>query len=371
MQNIAKKERNSNLELFRIISMLLIVAHHLVVNSGITVNVFLNPLSAKSIFLLLLGGWGKMGINCFVLITGYFMCKSKITAKKFCKLLFEIEFYKIAVYLIFVISGYIDFTFKGMLKAVLPFTSIAQNFVGCFLVFYILIPFLNILIRNMTEKQHMYLMLLLGFVYVILGTVFGAGIQFNYITWFIVLYVFASYISLYPKKIFNNTIFWCIAFLSSFVLSAISIVALNYLDAKYNFLTAYFLMADSNKIMAFVTGFCGFMFFKNANIRSSKIINTIAASSFGVLLIHSNSQEMRKWLWMDTLKIAEAYNSNFLIVYAVLSVIVIYIVCTLLDYLRIQLIEKPFFKFWDKHWEKILTKFSYIESIILKKLNID
>ena len=79
---MAVKRRSSNLELFRIITMLLIVAHHYVVNSGLTATdgpIFSNLLSWKSIFLLLFGAWGKTGINYFVLITGYFMCKSNIT----------------------------------------------------------------------------------------------------------------------------------------------------------------------------------------------------------------------------------------------------------------------------------------------------
>lgn len=77
--------RKSNLELFRIITMLFIIAHHYVVNSGLSSldgPIYSNPFSLKSIFLLLFGAWGKTGINCFVLITGYFMCKSKITSKK-------------------------------------------------------------------------------------------------------------------------------------------------------------------------------------------------------------------------------------------------------------------------------------------------
>lgn len=79
-----KHERSSNLELFRIITMLLIVAHHYVVNSGLyDLNgiVFANYFSAKSIFVLLFGAWGKIGINCFVMITGYFMCMSRINMK--------------------------------------------------------------------------------------------------------------------------------------------------------------------------------------------------------------------------------------------------------------------------------------------------
>ena len=32
-----------------------------------------------------------------------------------------------------------------------------------------------------------------------------------------------------------------------------------------------------------------------------KLINTISASTFGVLLIHANSDFMRQWLWNDTI----------------------------------------------------------------------
>ena len=62
MNNI--KKRDSNLELYRIIVMLLIVAHHYVVNSGIMDKLYTDITSSKSLFLLLFGAWGKTGINC-------------------------------------------------------------------------------------------------------------------------------------------------------------------------------------------------------------------------------------------------------------------------------------------------------------------
>ncbi len=79
----AGKVRDSSIELFRIITMLLIVAHHYVVNSGMSDLITEgNALAGSSLFLLLFGWGGKTGINCFVLITGYFMCTSRITVKK-------------------------------------------------------------------------------------------------------------------------------------------------------------------------------------------------------------------------------------------------------------------------------------------------
>lgn len=90
MQPIIKKQRNSNLELYRIIVMLLIVAHHSVFHSGVMEEMAQNPLCAKSLFFYVLGMWGRTGIDCFVLITGYFMCKSHITLRKYLKLLLEV-----------------------------------------------------------------------------------------------------------------------------------------------------------------------------------------------------------------------------------------------------------------------------------------
>lgn len=94
-------------------------------------------------------------------------------------------------------------------------------------------------------------------------------------------------------------------------------------------------------------------FFKNLNIGYSKVINTIAASAYGVLLIHANSDTMRQWLWKDTLRNVDFLNSNLLVIHAVCSVIGIYIICTVIDMIRIKFIERPFFKKFDKFYEKL------------------
>lgn len=50
-------------------------------------------------FSLLFGWGGKTGIDCFILITGYFMCQSQASVRKFLKLVLEIEFYRLVIYL--------------------------------------------------------------------------------------------------------------------------------------------------------------------------------------------------------------------------------------------------------------------------------
>lgn len=88
-----KPKRLSSLELMRIVLMLLIVAHHSVVNSGVMELWDPSTLHGKAVFLTLWGMWGKVCINAFVMITGYFMCKSRLTWMKFVKLIFSVYFW--------------------------------------------------------------------------------------------------------------------------------------------------------------------------------------------------------------------------------------------------------------------------------------
>ena len=100
--------------------------------------------------------------------------------------------------------------------------------------------------------------------------------------------------------------------------------------------------------LALITAVCTFMYFKNLNIGYHKFINVVAASAFGVLLIHANSDTMRQWLWRDTLNNVGFMETQWVYIHAFGSVIGIYIVCTVIDLARFNLLEKPFFKWYDR-----------------------
>lgn len=344
------QQRNSNLELFRIITMFCIVAHHYVVNSGLSQLVQeRNSLDFKSIFILLFGWGGKTGINCFVLITGYFMCKSHITVKKFLKLICERYFYAILFFVLFLLTGYAKFSKIEFLKMIFPFFTVQTNFMTCYLLFYLFIPFINKLIKAMSEKEHLMLIGLFLLVYTILPSFALSSVSFNYITWFSILYLIAAYLRIYEKLWFKSTKLWGLMTLVSLILSWLSVIVLTYLGIRFEHPGySYFFVNDSNKILALTTSICAFLFFKNVKIPQNYWINTIAASTLGVLLIHANSDTMRQWLWHDILKNVSYFDSPFLVLHAVGSVVGIYLVCTLIDQIRIRLIEKPLFRRVEK-----------------------
>lgn len=118
----------------------------------------------------------------------------------------------------------------------------------------------------------------------------------------------------------------------------------------------YKYVSDSNKFLDVATGVALFMTFKNFKMKYNKWINTIAASTFGVLLIHANSDTMRQWLWCDTLQNAEQFYMSYACIYAMITVIAIFVICVAIDYARIHTLEKWMFIVIDKYLEKYKLK---------------
>lgn len=353
---VKTKQRDSNLELYRIIIMILIVAHHYVVNSGLIGVMKQDPTSFKSLYLYVFGMWGKTGINCFILITGYFMCQSMITLRKFAKLFFWVLFYNIVCYLVFLFSGYIDFSFTEFIKILLPIKSISDGFTSCFLIFYLTIPFLNILINNMNRQQHRWLLALLLFVYTFWAQIPFFSVRMNYVIWFDVLYLISSYIRFYNEFDHISYKKWGWLTLSAIIISILSVLMIIIFDLPAN---PYIFVSDSNAILAVIVSVCAFMFFKNYPLKYHKWINSVGASTFGVLLIHANSDTMRQWLWKDTLNNVGYYDNNNIYLHSIICVLGIFCVCTIIDQIRLKLIERPFFELLDRYMAKRGNKFIF------------
>ena len=344
MSQVVLKQRNSNLELFRIFVMLSIIAHHYVVNSGVWNEIQAIEPTMNSLFYYLFGMWGKTGINCFVLITGWFMCTSQITLRKFLKLLLEIEFYKIIIGIIFILVGKESFSSEWLL-GLLPVRNIKTGFVSSFLLFFLLIPFLNILVRNMTQKQHMLLMALLFFLYTILSTVPVFSVDMNYVSWFCVLFVYASFMRMYDFPFKENNKTWLGLSLLCILVSIASVILIRFSPRRIN---PYWFVSDSNKLMALWTAICLFNFFRTLKMPNCRFVNEVAATTFGVLLIHANSDTMRMWLWGEYFdNVGHMYISHYAI-RAIVVVLLVFAVCSCIDYLRIKLLEKPLLAFYDK-----------------------
>lgn len=339
--SIKKKVRSSNLELLRILAMFTIVAHHSVVNSGIEEWFSFSEITPNMVFLQLWGMWGKTAINAFVLITGYFMCTSKLTCRRFIKMYLEVKFYRAVFFVIFVWAGYESLSLKSLFNLLFGnISGINGGFTSSFLAFYLFIPFMNLMIEKLGRDIWKLVLLLLGF-FTVSATFFFNDVVFHHVFWYMTLYFVAAWIRLYPARWTQSTKFTGILLAVLSLLAIASVLCIDLLGyllhLDKDWIVSYFMVSDSNKMLAFGVGMAAFLFFKNIKVKNNSFINGVASTTFGILLIHANSDAMRQWLWKDLFHVPNMYIWPFwqLIGAMVGIVIIVFIVCSILDYLRI------------------------------------
>lgn len=344
----ARAPRSSNLELARILCMVLIVAHHYVVNSGVTALFPSSGLSANALFLQLWGMWGKTAINVFVLITGWFMCERAFRWERFARLLLQVELYRVLLFPAWLVSGapVTEIARKGLGLLLWPLMGANAGFTASFTVFYLLIPFLNALLSHIGCRRLGALVCLLLSLETLAFTFLGNDSAFSEVSWYATLYLLAAYMRRRPRRLTEDPGVCTRLFALCAVLSVLSVLALDGVAAVLGrpaFSIGYYMVADSGKALSFLTGLTCFLFFKNLRMRDSRVVNAVAATTFGVLLIHANSDAMRELLWGRLLDVRGAYGLPLpaLVLHAAVSAVGVFAACSAVDRLRIRIVEPP------------------------------
>ena len=90
-----------------------------------------------------------------------------------------------------------------------------------------------------------------------------------------------------------------------------------------------------------------FLGFSRIDIGYSKIINIISPAMFGVYLIHENSY-VRPFLWKRLFKISLYADTSILIPYSIFVILCVFFGCTIIELIRIHLVEKNMILVIDK-----------------------
>ena len=161
------------------------------------------------------------------------------------------------------------------------------------------------------------------------------------------LYFVAAYIRLYPWDWMKNNRICGSLLLTGLFVTIISILMDDLGGEEYY---GYYLVGDANMALAFFIGLFAFLFFNNLELGYNKFINGIAATTFGVLCIHANSDAMRTLIWKNILDVSSEYDDSLLglIAHAGLSLIGVFVICSSIDMLRIHYIEKPLLGWLEK-----------------------
>ncbi len=365
-----KKEiRNSNLELLRIISMILIMFHHYAIHGFLPVS-FRFTMNKLILDFLSLGG--QLGVSCFVLISGYFMLDSKFTLQKLFKIVGEVLFYSIGIgcLFFFFLEPVEPLGLFNLLQTFFPIGYVSYWFITNYLLLMILSPFLNRIIKEMDQKTHRNFILVSIFLWSFLAVFFGASFEFNKLGWFIVLYFIAGYVKKYvdlKKQNANKHFYMALFFYILLMLTDVSLLCLgNFFKKDILINSSNYFMKINSPFILFIAIFLFVGFIKRKPFQS-KLINKISSTTLGIYLIHDN-RILRPYLWRNIVKAPTFYSSHFLIFHAIFSIFLIFLFCVLIDLIRQVTFEKYYVIFLNHHLQNFKQKIKLLGNQIEKLL---
>ena len=360
--------RQANFELLRVLSMYMVILLHYISRTGSLAGTQLEMTGVR-----LAGGFLEsfciVAVNVYVLISGYFLCKSNFKVSRLLQLLAQILFYSLLIPVILGIAGIRPDTPGGASGAwelsgyLFPISTEHYWFATAYVYMYLFTPLLGAALRHFTEKQLRYVLLSVLFFFCFLKSVFPVQFVMDKagydVFWFLCLYLTGAYIRLFGREeegLLSGKLFrrgesgrrnGKGRALAIYAVSCILIFALHVLlhmihektgrfayyagvPFHYNFLLCY-------------TGAAGlFLAFEDLRIPEGKIagiIRGIAPCTFGVYLLHEHLNVRSSWpSWMAALTGgAVSENPIGFLMEALVRGLLLYVICLCIDWLRAKL----------------------------------
>ena len=333
-----KHERNEGIELLRILVMFMVLLLHFNLNGGILFNnSLIDTLNYKLVWLV--EAFSIVAVNCFVLISGYFLVNSKFKKQKVYSLVLQVVSYSIVITILYTLITKNILNIGQYLECIFPITFKTYWFITCYVILYLLIPYLNLIFEH-TDKRKMQILIAIlctvSFVSWILNRFKFDAIDKTKgygIIWVINLYFIGGYIRKYYKDKYNKFYFLII-----YIIFSLLIFTLKFILLKINSNTIWIsdIFYEYNSVTVTIQSICLFMFFKDLKIKNEKIRKTIlkiAPLTLAVYIIHEHPI-VSKFLYKDWLHLNYFWNSKYYIIITFLMSLAIYVVCCVIEYLR-------------------------------------
>ena len=353
--------RNTSIELLRIISMIMIMFHHFAYHGNFEWN--FNEVTLPHLWydFILMGG--KVGVDIFVLISGYFLIENTeklFQPKKLLKFWGQVVFYSIMTYLLSVMLRLNAFEIKQLIKVCLPITYPGWWFASTYFMLYLIHPFLNKLLHGLSKTEYQYLILMMVLCWSIIPTATTQLFESNSLLWFVTLYGIAGYVNLYGgNQKLQSKHYFSLYFMVLIITYTVSTTFLFLGTKKEEWSTHAIDFFEIERLPILLMAITLFMGFVTLKMNYHKWIHMIASATFGVYLIHDSSY-IRYYLWTNIFKINQYQDSTFLILYSILVVFILYVSCTMIDLIRKKLVEKPYMLFVNHYTYYFLKSFKII-----------
>lgn len=350
-----QKTRQANIELLRIVAMLMVVVLHYLIKGGAT------PSLAEDTGILNLMTWYLKAmcivtINVYVLISGYFLQEAKWKISRLISLWFQTMFYSVLVPVVCLVLGVSDVGEWGLydwINVLFPIQMEHYWFITSYVVLYLFVPVLSAGIKQLTKRQHELvitgLLLIFSFPKTILPIAIPTDRNGYDFGWFLCLFVIAAYVRMYGIPFFNKkgkafggyllavTAIWLIS-VGCGVLSRKGLALEHAMNMPYCY----------NHLLVLVAALGLFYTFSYIRIPRgvvSNIICKVSTYTLGVYLLHENLAIRSQWqFWAGIEQVREGFE---IFSHMIMTVIAVFIAGVLVDYVR-DCIFKEIVHLWKK-----------------------
>lgn len=274
---VYKKVRESNFELCRLVCMLYIVVYHLIIHVPVVYETTI---------------WGRplrtlchIGVIVFVMISGYFGITRKWIG--LLKLALSVSFYNLLGLAIACLCYGQSFELKSLFSVFFPITHGNYWFITSYAVLFLLSPYINKVIVDMTKRDYVILICILLAIVCYGGGIMNVEIgDGRGIIAFVLSYVIGRFIhKFYPDGI-NYPLVGDRPGAVYFSAAALLFCALTFLPTLLS-KAINFICFGYNEIGLYVMSVLFLLMFQRIKIKST-IVNWCAESSIGIYLLHGN-----------------------------------------------------------------------------------
>ncbi|MCM1244892.1 MAG: acyltransferase [Roseburia sp.] len=340
-----KLPRQSNLELFRIVSMFMIVALHFVAQSGARDL----PWGKKVIYAIFLGNGGRLAVLCFVILGAYFLVDSDFKCERIIRIWLETFFYCFTITLLVKYTGLAPVTDRNILQAAFPVFGCSVWYPSTYIGLLFISPALNFLIHSVSKRFYQYVIGVSLLAYSILPTVLMGMNPFGTsLAGFIVVYLLVGYLKKYPLPILSNRKLLFLIAIGTYLFIFLFAVLYRRYELHLPLMLrevaegGLFFSNHYESIPAFVCAFALFFWFKNLSVKYSRIINTCAKATFGIYVMHQVPVFLMP-LWHQIFKTDSWINTPKLLPGSIVVIFTVFIVGVLIDFVR-QFFETRLFR---------------------------
>lgn len=261
-------------------------------------------------------------------ISGYFSVGKELSISKLKSQYVQIWSYSIFITLALVVLNEIPFGLVTVVSSAFPIVTSQYWFATFYFLLMLISPILKGAIRGISQKKLQSFLLTFGILWSVLPTLLINVPGYNNFVWFIFVYMLAAYVRIYPVSFLEKIkIYHGLVALLLECFMTVSVYCLGYQIPQLRN-NAIYLFGEMNRLPAIIIAMLLFFGFKN-----SKIVNQIAALTFGVYLFHDNPN-IREIIWVRILGDCNNIDNAYYIFHILTSIILVFTIGLILELIR-------------------------------------